>query len=201
MADSLHTTVMHQLLDQIQQGDRQAANELIDRSGKQLHTLAQRQLRGFPIVRRWQESEDVVQVAVMRLLNALKTRRPESTNEFFRFASTLIRRELLNLARHYRGATNHAAHHDSQGDAAPLLLQQTPDPLDIKNLERWTAFHETIDTLSDELREVLELRFYKGLTHDEIARIVQINEKTVRLRLARAAEIITERLGDEVPDW
>jgi RNA polymerase sigma-70 factor (ECF subfamily) len=65
------------------------------------------------------------------------------TREFFNLAAAVIRRELLDLARHFYGprgvGTNHASNH-APGDGSP-----TPDPparTDPAALDRWTALHE-----------------------------------------------------------
>jgi RNA polymerase sigma-70 factor (ECF subfamily) len=63
-----------------------------------------------PRVARWVDAEDVLQNALLR---ALETMRPESTRAFFGLAAEQMRRELLDLARHYCGPEGEGAHHDS----------------------------------------------------------------------------------------
>jgi RNA polymerase sigma-70 factor (ECF subfamily) len=103
--ESLHTTQLHVLLDRLQSGDVAARDELIRRAGQRLESLARAMLRRFPGVRRWEETADVFQNAVLRLLRALQQVRPESTRAFFGLAAEQVRRELLDLARHYQGRT------------------------------------------------------------------------------------------------
>lgn len=204
MHDSLETSELHLLLDRIQQGDRHAENELIDRSEGRLRGLAQLMIRDFPVVGRWEQDDDVLQLAVMRLLSALREVRPPSTVEFFSFAARQIRRELIDLARRYRGPLNHAAHHDSNGagdSSSHLPLDSAPDPETLRNLDRWTNFHEAIDSLPEVLRQVIEMRFYEGMILTEIARVLNRSERTIRNQMDDAVSRIVERLGDDIPEW
>ena len=68
---SLRTEQLHPLLARWQQGDRQAADELLRRVGVRLESLARGMLRRFPAVHGQAETGDVVQESCIRLLNAL----------------------------------------------------------------------------------------------------------------------------------
>jgi hypothetical protein len=69
----------------------------------------------FPTVRRWADTGDVLQSALVRLLGALKQVDVPSTRAFFGLAAEQMRRELLDLARHFHGPHGYGARH-----AAPL---------------------------------------------------------------------------------
>src|SRR5213078_3815293 len=56
----------------------------------------------FPAVKSWEDTHDVMQNSLLRLLRSLRELRPNSTREFFGLASEQIRRELLDLVKHYR---------------------------------------------------------------------------------------------------
>ncbi|HJZ90186.1 MAG TPA: sigma-70 family RNA polymerase sigma factor [Gemmataceae bacterium] len=199
--ESLKTTELHDLIDRIQSGDRRAADDLIRRSAVRLEALARKMLTGFPAVRRWEQTDDVLQNALQRLLKTLRDVRPDSVAGFFRLAATAVRRELIDLARHYAGPTNPAAHHESLPDCssgAPLNRMAAPE--EIRNLERWAAFHEAVGRLADEDRELVELGYYEGLNKDEIARVLGVDERTVRRRWNRATRRIADQLGDDVPE-
>src|SRR5262245_35464825 len=60
-------------------------------------------LKGYPNVRRWEQTDDVLQNAVIRLHRALQQLTVQTPLDFFRLAALNIRRELLDLARHYYG--------------------------------------------------------------------------------------------------
>ena len=63
---------------------------------------------------RWEQTDDVVQNALVRLRRALETTSPESVRSFVNLAAVQIRRELIDLARHYHGPNGMGAHHESQ---------------------------------------------------------------------------------------
>ena len=201
MSEALKTTELQDLVGRIQAGDREAANDLIRRSAERLEALARKMLKDFPAVRRWEQTGDVLQNALTRLLRTLSDVRPDSVAGFFRLAAQAMRRELLDLARHYAGPLSPAAHHDSLPDGSagsPINGFRGND--DLRNLERWAAFHEAVERLPDEDRGIIELGFYEGLGKDEIARLSRVDERTVRRWWNRAARRLADRLGDEVPE-
>ena len=62
------TTQMHGLLERFAAGDPNAPDALIRRSCERLRQLTHHMLRGYPGVKRWAETDDVLQIALMRLL-------------------------------------------------------------------------------------------------------------------------------------
>jgi RNA polymerase sigma-70 factor (ECF subfamily) len=59
--------------------------------GERLERLARKMLRGFPAVRRWEGTGDILQKASLRLLQALRKVRPDSTRQFFALAGKHMR--------------------------------------------------------------------------------------------------------------
>lgn len=185
-----NTTVIQGLLDRLAAGDESAKEELIKHSMERLRRLARKMLRENPAVRRWNETDDVLQNALMRLNRALQTERPESTRRFVGLAATQIRRELIDLWRHHYGPLGDGAHHasdpgkaNSKGGANPLYDQgaagTAPSELPSEDMER---FHSAVENLPDELREVFEKSFYLAMTQDEIAKDVGVSTKTIKRR-------------------
>jgi RNA polymerase sigma factor (sigma-70 family) len=200
MNESLKTTELHDLVDRIQAGDKQAADALIRRSAERLEGLARKMLRGFPAVRRWEETGDVLQNSLTRLLRSLRSVTPDSVAGFFRLAARMLRRELLDLVRHYMGPEGLGRHHESLPDGSSALPSQLAiSPEEIRNLERWAAFHESVEKLPEADRELIELGYYEGLKTDEMARLLGVEEWTVRRRWNRAIRKLIAMLGDEIP--
>src|SRR5262249_36777335 len=102
-------------LERMQKGDRAARDELLQHVYERLQRLARKMLKGVPGVRRWEQTDDVLQNALVRLLRALEDLRPATLREFFGLATEQLRRELLDLARHWFGPQGPGAHHDSHG--------------------------------------------------------------------------------------
>jgi RNA polymerase sigma-70 factor (ECF subfamily) len=195
MPQSFRTLQLVGLLDRMRAGDRAAADELFRHLGKRLERLARKMLRGFPAVRRWEGTGDVIQNATVRLLRALQEIRPDSTRKFFALASVQIRRELLDLQRHYRSAN--AVHH-SDGAAGrsgtPAHEQVDPAP-GLGELEEWCAFHRQINRLPADEREVVDLHFYQGLSKAQVAELLGVDVRTIQRRWNAALHRL--RRGDK----
>ena len=167
MADAtLRTADLHGLLDRIRAGDRLAQDELVRACQDRLEAMAGRMLRKFPTVRRWADTGDVFQNAVLRLLRSLQAVRPADTREFFNLAAAQMRRELIDLARHFGGPHGIGANHASVGGdvGGPNGAAGAADG-DPAELDRWTALHEAAERLPAAERETFGLVFYHGWTH------------------------------------
>jgi RNA polymerase sigma-70 factor (ECF subfamily) len=184
MADpDARTTQMIQWLDRMRAGDASARDELIRSFQGRLELLARKMTGRDPRVGRWVDAEDVLQNALLRLLRALEGVRPDSTRAFFGLAAEQIRRELLDLARHYYGREGEGANHDSVAprthDSRPGLEPPAPDE-SARELERWTRFHNEVKRLPEREREVVGLIFYHGWTQAQVAELFHVDVRTAR---------------------
>lgn len=199
--EPFRTTLLHRLIDRARTGDGAAFDELIRLTSRRLEAMARSMLRRFPNVARWEQTLDVFQNATLRLLRALDKIKPESVAAFMGLAAAHIRRELLDLARHYGGPHGHGAHHDSvaagPGSSAPLDPAAPAD--DGPDLEFWSAFHEAIEKLPTEERDVIGLVFYHGWTQEEVAQLFDVNERTIRRRWTSACQRLHQMLHGRLP--
>ncbi len=176
------TLQLNAFVDRLRAGDPASANYLLRQVCSRLERLARRMLKGFPNVKRWVDTDDVLQNALVRLLRTLQAVRPESTRDFFNLAAVHIRRELLDLARHYRNRLDVASGSESAAGAAV----EVPDQRDVAaDLDQWSAFHTVVEQLPGEEREVVALMFYHGWTQAEIGELLGVDARTVRRRCAR----------------
>ena len=191
------------LVDRLQAGDATAREELIRAAHGRLEQLARKMLRQFPKVARWEQTDDVLQNALLRLDRALKAVVPESSRKFLGLAAEQMRRELLDMARHYQGAMGLGRNHQSGIQVGEAESQGGLDPSDGSpeeaELERWTAFHESVAKLSEDDREVFMLTFYHGCTQVQIAEQLGIDERTVRRRWRTASLRLNELVGGDLP--
>jgi RNA polymerase sigma factor (sigma-70 family) len=162
-------------LERMRSGDKTAKDELLKGVGARLEKLARKMLRKYPHVRRWTETGDVLQNALIRLLRALESIQPKTTRDFFNLAAVQIRRELIDMARHFYGPQGSAAHHES-GRFDSLGPPQDGD----HDLEFWTTFHNAVETLPAEEREVVSLIFYHGWQQQQVADLFHVNTRTIR---------------------
>jgi RNA polymerase sigma-70 factor (ECF subfamily) len=181
------------LLDRVRIGDPAALDELFRSVGASLDRMAQRMLKSFPGVERWVQSEDILQNALIRLLRALREVRITSMQQLFRLAAVQLRRELLDLARHYsdsrHSGTRYTAAIGQGAEAAPCkATEETTD------LEEWAAFHEQVQHLPAQEREVVGLLFYHGWSQAEVAALFKVTIRTIQRRWQTALETIRHRL-------
>jgi RNA polymerase sigma-70 factor (ECF subfamily) len=197
-SSSLDTVQLHAYLDRFRAGDREATDAFLRRVCNQLERLAHGMLRGFPNVRRWADTSDVLQGALLRLLHTLQATQPEDTRHFANLAALHIRRELLDLARRFRSRLDRPLGvGDGEGGAGawePVDADSATGDLDL-----WSAFHEQVDRLPVAEREVVGLAFYHGWTQAQIAELLQVDERTIRRRWRSASHRLKEALGGQLP--
>ena len=199
MADA-DTNYLSGVIDRLGAGDPAARDELIRSAMGRLEQLARKMLRGFPGVKRWEDTGDVLQNALLRLVRALGAVTPGSSREFFGLAAAQIRRELLDLARHYQGALGLGRNHQSGLQRPDGASPEFADaPAETGELDRWAALHEAVETLPVVEREVFCLTFYHGWTQPQIGELLQIDERTVRRRWQSAAALLQGALGNFPP--
>lgn len=194
--------VVQRLLDMLKSGDPDASRRLLDVSMERLRTLSRRILADIPGVKRWEETDDLLQNASVRLWKALERSHPPTTLDYYRLAAAIIRRELIDLSRHYFGpqgiASNQASswvsEHGSRFPAAEGAADQTHDP---QQLGRWTEFHEYVEKLPDEVRMLFDLLWYQGMTLGEAADLMGAAERTVRRRWKTARVNLYRALLDD----
>lgn len=173
ITESFGTTQLRRWVDRIAAGDGGAQDELLRSASARLQRLARKMVRNFPRVQQLNDTADVLQNAIIRLLRALGAVKPSSTRDFFALAGEQLRRELLDLARRCK--------------VVPASLEEGPDsppvfdPGDrVDHCDLWSAFHEQVQQLPPEEREVVGLIFYHGWTQAQVAELFDVSERTVR---------------------
>lgn len=205
MANANQSTLIEGWLGRLRAGDAQAREALLRCACERLTVLTRKMLKGFGRVRRWEQTDDVVQNSLMRLYKTLEDIQPANAVEFYRLAALNIRRELLDLAKHYYGPRGLGANYgsveggpnSSQGGA--VLDRPTADD-DPGGLAAWTAFHAQVEHLPAEEKEVFDLLWYQELSQAEAAELLKVSERTIKRRWAAARLRLHEILGGEMPD-
>lgn len=197
MADpSPDTLLLQGCLLRMRAGDPAALDEMLRHLAGQLQRLARQMLRSHPAVKRWVETDDVTQGALVRLMRALRDVQPNSMREFFALAAQQIRRELIDLARHYYGPQGHGRNHaelsDRNGDPADSTFEPS-------GLAEWCEFHTRIEQLPAEEREVVDLIFYQGLSQVDAAALLDVSVRTVQRRWHAALLKLHDALHGQFP--
>jgi RNA polymerase sigma factor (TIGR02999 family) len=170
-----------QLLMAWSDGDRAALEALTPLVEQELHALAVRCMaaeRPDHILR----ATALVNEAYIRLVN-WKDVRWQNRAHFFALAAQVMRRVLVDIARmEGRAKRGQRQIHVSLSDAGNVPSEQNADVVALDEALR------SLETLDARKSRVVEMRFFGGLSHDEIAAVLQVSVATVRRdwSLARA---------------
>lgn len=196
------TLAIERCLDLLKSGDQSASGELLSLTQERLLRLTAKMKRDFRGVGRWEQTEDVLQNASLRLYQAISATPIQDTRHYFRLAALQIRRELIDLCRHYRGPLGQGANHATQlrdadgqpGDVAAVDPgDHTQNPVD---LQAWSDFHQCVDQLPDREREVFELLWYHELKQDEAAELLGVSTRSIKRAWRAARLMLHDRLSD-----
>jgi RNA polymerase sigma-70 factor (ECF subfamily) len=179
-------------LDRLRAGDPDARAELTRHAEGRLRRLAARALRRHPELRGWEETDDLVQAAALRLHRALAEVTPELARHLLALAVVQVRRQLIDLLRAYFGPHGFAAH---QTVVSPTS-RWTAGPEDLAG---WTAFHEAVARLPPELGEVVDLLWYQGLSQPEAAQLLGVSARTLKRRWRDARVALFDALDGTPP--
>jgi RNA polymerase sigma-70 factor (ECF subfamily) len=207
MADlGSHSAQLQSWLERLRPGDdaafRQARSELIRHACGRLEQLTRRMLRHYPRLRRWEQTEDVLQNALLRLHRSLESIQPGSAAQFYGLAATQIRRELIDLARHHFGPQGAGARHDTDGAGEPgegrLDRKEADAGGEPATLAEWTEFHARVEELPDAERTVFNLLWYEGLRQSEAAHLLGVTERTIKNRWRQAKLLLKDLLDGDL---
>jgi RNA polymerase sigma-70 factor (ECF subfamily) len=191
------TLQLQNWLERMRSGDAGALDELLRHFSARLQRLTRQMLQCHPAVKRWVETDDVFQGALLKLTRALKDVQPSATREFLALATQQIRRELIDLARHYYGPEGQGANHAS--GAEPVAADKPDSTFEPSNLAEWREFHAQIECLPEEEREVVDLLFYQGLSQSDTAALLDVSVRTVQRRWHEALLKLHEALHGQLP--
>ncbi len=200
------TVVIQKCLDRLHAGDESAREDLIRSACNRLERLTRKMLRRWDRVRRWEDTCDVMQNALIRLYRSLSETQPTGVVHFFRLAALHIRRELHDLAKHYYGPRGIGSNHataawktPSEGGCADMGLEPDGADDDPASLAAWAEFHAQVERLPEEEREVFDLLWYQDLSQAECAALLDVSERTVKRRWASARLRLHKVLGETLP--
>jgi RNA polymerase sigma factor (TIGR02999 family) len=175
-------TDVTQILSQIESGDPSAAEQLLPLVYEELRKLAAAKLaREKP--GQTLQATSLVHEAYLRLVDIEKVQHWDSRGHFFAAAAVAMRRLLVEQARRKRRLKR-----GGDGQRVPLEKIELAYGFPSDDL---LALNEAISRLeleSPEKSKVVQLRFFVGMTHEEVAEVLGISAVTARRhwRYARA---------------
>lgn len=190
-------------IDLLRAGDQDARERLIEAAQARLRQLAHEMLAGDRL-RLWEETDDVLQDALVQLHQSLADVQPPSVRDFLRLAAFHIRRAALNMARRYFGPQGMGANQPRDqyarvGDTSSAnhpACDSTPSGT-VARMEEWLRVQEAVGGLDEQLREVTELLWFHGLTQAEAARVLDVSGRTVRRRWQQARIALADALAED----
>lgn len=202
MSEKGHSSRIPDLLARLRAGDPEAMNELLALASVRFLAFCQEMLRRSPKVGRWEEDDDLLQEALLRLTRALEATSPETKEDFDRLAFTQIRRQLLDLVRKYKGARGLATKHETHNPArGPGPVEMAADRgVDSVRIAMWEEFLEQVEMLPNELLEVVNMVHFGGLSHPEAAERLGIPISELKKRWRRARIVLHDAMDDNLPD-
>lgn len=208
----LELDVLEELLGRSLAGNQSAREQLLQHLGERLRYLAHIRLARFGHLQRWEQTDDVLNGALYRLHRALDEVRPATVRDLLNLTGVMIRRELIDLQRHYFGPEGHGRHHatlpppsESQdgspgpGGGAGRGIEPANATYEPGHLAELTEFHQRVEALPDDLREVFNLTWYQGLSQEEAARVLGVSVPTVKRRWREVRLELGQYLQGEEP--
>ncbi len=171
------------LLERVAHGERDALLALHDRLGPAMLAVALRVTRDRAV------AEEVVQdalLAVWREASGFDRSRGSAAS----WLLTLVRNRAIDALRARRRRTSLE---DRSADEPP---EATPTPEQHSSeAERAAAVRAALSRLRPELRAALELAYYSGRSHSEIAADLNVPLGTIKTRIATAVKSLRDELA------
>lgn len=155
-----------------------------------LRAIAHRQLRGERS-QHTLSTTALVHEAYLRLVDQRNANWHDRTH-FFAMAARVMRRVLVDYARRRVARKRDGARQAIPLDQAPLVVDDQAEQL----LELDDAL-ERLATRDTRMARVVELRFFAGLTDDEVAEVLGVSPRTVRNDWVKAKGWLYRELSDE----
>jgi RNA polymerase sigma-70 factor, ECF subfamily len=175
-------------------GDRSALEKLTPQVYRELHRLAQAYMRGERVGHALQTTA-LVNEAYLRLIEA-ERQDFQNRAHFYAVAAKLMRHILVDFARSRdRIKRGGAVEQVSLDEALTITADHSAELLELD--EALT----TLSKLDERQSQVVELRFFGGLTEPEIAEVLKVSERTIQSdwRLARSW-LLRELSGEKRDD-
>jgi RNA polymerase sigma-70 factor (ECF subfamily) len=179
-----------QLVERAQRGDKRAFELLVSKYQRKLGRLLSRFIRDPA------EVEDVCQEAFIKAYRALPSFRGDSAfyTWLYRIGINTAKNYLVTMGRRAPTSTKFDAD-EAEGfeDADQLRDINTPESL-MMTRQIGDTVNESVAQLPEDLRTAITLREIEGMSYEDIAVIMNCPIGTVRSRIFRAREAISEKL-------
>ena len=172
------------LVDRFRRGDREAFTELVVRYQRPIYNAA------YWILRSADDASDIAQVVFMKVAEHLDEF--DSQHRFFSWIYRIAVNESLNLLRRN-------GHEEPLDDEIDVPGNAGDPESHASDAERSRIIQRALLGLSATDRTILTLRHFAELSYQEIADVLEIDEKTVKSRLFEARHRLRNALKEFRP--
>ncbi|MDP1558490.1 MAG: RNA polymerase sigma factor RpoE [Nitrosomonas sp.] len=180
-----------QLVERVQRGDKKAFDLLVVKYQRKLARLLSQFIRDSA------EVEDVTQEAFIKAYRALPSFRGDSAfyTWLYRIGINTAKNFLVSQGRRAPTTSNSFDNEDAENfeEGGRLRELNTPES-ELMSKQIAQTVNLTLDSLPEDLRTAIILREIEGLSYEEIANVMNCPIGTVRSRIFRAREAISEEL-------
>lgn len=202
------TRQLQLILSRLAEGDSTARDDLFRRAHERLRQLLGRALhRDFARLSAVEQTDDLLQDIHVRWLKSWDQLLADQQGQIIQDAgvflsrvSRLIREVLLDSVRHHFGRSGNRPQVrpldsglNAHGSPRAEPGTETHEPA---ALARLTEIHEAIEALPERLRRVVDLHWYQGISHAEVAALLGLGESTVRKDWVKARLTLVDRFGE-----
>ena len=180
------------LVERAVAGDQKAFELLVIKYQKRIQRLIGRMVRDVDLV------EDIAQETFIRAFRALAQFRGDAQfyTWLYRIAVNTAKKALMDLKRNPTVSENYFKT-DDDDETSPLENEltstETPDAV-LASKEIAKIINAALDELPEELRQAITLREIEGLSYAEISEAMNCPIGTVRSRIFRAREAISQKV-------
>jgi RNA polymerase sigma-70 factor, ECF subfamily len=178
------------LLNEMRAGHASAADQLVELVFDQLRRAARRLFQAERKDHTLQPTA-LVNEALMRLMGA-NSMQWENRAQFFSVASTVMRHILTDHARAHRA--------EKRGGAFVKVSMEEDLAYEWRQPEAILELNRALDRLAiydDRLSKIVEMRFFAGMTEEEIAEVLQKSVRTIKRDWIFARDWLYSELNDQ----
>ncbi len=208
MASGTSDSEILPLIHGLRAGNVVAREQLAELVYNRLINLSRMMLRsGSARVQRWEQTEDLAHSAWFRIQRAIESDALQWNDpaQFFRLAARHIRFEIIDLHRKHRvmhenHLTRLGASSGVEGmeDGNFFVANATADP---QRIAVWADFHEAVENLPEEQKEVVDLVWYQGLKQDEAAELLNVSVKSIKRRWREVKLTLADKLDTSIIEF
>jgi RNA polymerase sigma-70 factor (ECF subfamily) len=181
----MHSDVDQALVERYRRGDREAFTELVIRYQQPIYNAA------FWILRSAEDAHDIAQGVFLKVAEHLDEF--DSQHRFFSWIYRIAVNESLNLLRRN-------GHEEPLDEEIDLPAAESANPeSQASDAEQARRIQRALMSMSTNDRAVLVLRHFSECSYQEIAQILDLDEKTVKSRLFEARHRLRDILKDFRP--